>query len=542
VTIVNDVSRTQPPSPSGAERGLSLRWKILLLTGISMLLLSALLLAVFASQARRVIHDELRDRARLTAAGLAKSLAYPTSTGDVISLQVAADGLVRDAPDLVYVFFRGPDGKVLAMARAAAVSALDPLALPSARLQADGLPAPEREVEAGGLRVLDVAVPIVHQESRGEPIGVVQLGVRTDRLASQISAITRRAVLLAILVLAVCGIAGYVLTWRLASPLERLAAAAAAIAGGDLGHDVRVSGRDEVGRLAASFQTMAEGLRGMVADLGSVASQLEGEGHLILESVAQQASMAAQQAAAINETSTTAAEIAQTSKQATEHADRVIEVAQKSEDLSVDGKRVVEDAVAAMLSLGDQVKATAAVMSELSRKSEQIGDVVATVRDVAEQTNVLALNAAIEASRAGEHGKGFSVVALEMRNLAEQSKGAAAQVKAMLAELDKGAHEALRAAGEGEKRAQGAIELARTAGAAIEGLAETIRESSLAARQIANNTRQQTVGVEQIVTAINQVSSAMSDAVEGSRRIEKGTGNLNALSKRLMQAVTRYRV
>jgi methyl-accepting chemotaxis protein len=303
-----------------------------------------------------------------------------------------------------------------------------------------------------------------------------------------------------------------------------------------------VSGRDEVGRLAASFQTMAEGLRGMVADLGSVASQLEGEGHLILESVARQASMAAQQAAAINETSTTAAEIAQTSKQATEHADRVIEVAQKSEDLSVDGKRVVEDAVAAMLSLGDQVKATAAVMSELSRKSEQIGDVVATVRDVAEQTNVLALNAAIEASRAGEHGKGFSVVALEMRNLAEQSKGAAAQVKAMLAELDKGAHEALRAAGEGEKRAQGAIELARTAGAAIEGLAETIRESSLAARQIANNTRQQTVGVEQIVTAINQVSSAMSDAVEGSRRIEKGTGNLNALSKRLMQAVTRYRV
>jgi methyl-accepting chemotaxis protein len=162
------------------------------------------------------------------------------------------------------------------------------------------------------------------------------------------------------------------------------------------------------------------------------------------------------------------------------------------------------------------------------------------VKDVAEQSNLLALNASIEAAKAGEHGRGFAVVAMEMRNLAEQSKLAAGQVRAILSEVQKGTRAAVEATEEGNRRAKAAIALAESAGKAIQGLTDASRESSLAARQIANNTRQQTLGVEQIVTAITDQSRAMSEAVAGTRQIEQVAGNLSGLSRRLDELVSGY--
>jgi methyl-accepting chemotaxis protein len=195
-----------------------------------------------------------------------------------------------------------------------------------------------------------------------------------------------------------------------------------------------------------------------------------------------------------------------------------------------------------MEKLAEQVKAIAHSITELSERTLQIGDIIATVKDLAEQSNLLALNASIEAAKAGEHGRGFAVVAMEMRNLAEQSKVAAGEVRAILSEVQKGTRTAVAATEEGSKRAISAIELARGAGGAITGLADVIRDSSLAARQIANNTRQQTIGVEQIVSAITELSAAMSDALEGTKRIEKVAGNLTTVSRHLTDLVRRYRV
>jgi methyl-accepting chemotaxis protein len=337
-------------------------------------------------------------------------------------------------------------------------------------------------------------------------------------------------------------IAGYVLARRLTRPLEELRAAAAAIAAGDLTRRVRTDEGGEIGDLAASFSAMASGLRATLGELREAVQKLEHGASDILGSVARQAAMASEQAAAINETSTTASEIAQTSKQATEHADSVIQMTQRSDDLSHEGLQTVEEAVKASANLGDQVKRIAATMAELSERTLQVGEIIASVKDLAEQSNLLALNASIEASKAGEHGRGFAVVAMEMRNLAEQSKQAAVQVRAILGEIQKGAREAAAATEEGTKRAGAAVGLARNAGEAIEGLAMVIKESALAARQIANNTRQQTIGVEQMVSAIAELSRAMTESADGSRAIEQGTATLSSISKRLGEAVQRYRV
>ena len=326
-------------------------------------------------------------------------------------------------------------------------------------------------------------------------------------------------------------------------PLEELAEAAAAIAAGDLGRRVtRIDGAGEIGALARSFDQMLGGLQSTLAELRDAAAKLDHEAADILGSVTRQAATASQQAAAITQTSTTASEIAQTAKQATEHADSVIQMTQRSEELSQEGLQVVEEAVDSSAALGDQVKRIAATMADLTERTLQVGEIIATVKDLAEQSNLLALNASIEASKAGEHGRGFAVVALEMRNLAEQSKQAAGQVRAILSEIQKGAREASSATDEGATRAVRTVTLSRSAGEAIEGLAMVIRESALAARQIANNTRQQTIGVEQMVAAISELSTTINESAEGSRAIEEGANTLTRVSRRLGDAVRRYRV
>lgn len=341
-------------------------------------------------------------------------------------------------------------------------------------------------------------------------------------------------------------VVGWLVTWLSVRPtvraLEALTAAAAAMARGDLARQVPdLAGRGELTTLGGAFGRLSAALRGTLADLREAVAELDQQSAEILASVTRQAATAAQQATAVNETSTTASEIAQTAKQATDHADAVIQMTQRSEELSQEGLRVVEEAVESAAALGDQVKRISATMADLSERTLQVGEIIATVKDLAEQSNLLALNASIEASKAGEHGRGFAVVAMEMRNLAEQSKAAAGQVRAILSEIQKGAREAAAATDEGTKRSGRTVSLSRSAGEAIEGLAMVIRESALAARQIANNTRQQTIGVEQMVAAIAELSTTINESADGSRAIEQGATALTRLSGRLGEAVRRYR-
>jgi methyl-accepting chemotaxis protein len=364
------------------------------------------------------------------------------------------------------------------------------------------------------------------------------LRLHPESLASDVTA----NVLVAAGAAALAGVAGFVFATRIARPLERLRDAAGAIANGDLTIEVGTGSTREVAELAASFAAMTAGLRSTIGQLRDSTAALESGAKEILGSVSRQAAMASQQAAAINETSTTASEIAQTSKQATQHADSVIDMTKRSDDLSQEGLQTVEEAVKASASLGEQVNQIAATMSGLSERILQVGEIIASVKDLAEQSNLLALNASIEASKAGEHGRGFAVVAMEMRNLAEQSRQAAVQIRSILQEVQRSARDAGAATDEGAKRAQAAMGLARSAGEAIEGLAMVIKESALAARQIANNTRQQTIGVDQMVVAISELSQAISESSEGTRVIERGTFSLAEISRALAEAVRRYRL
>ena len=535
---------------------LSLRTKVLIITGLTGGLVAMILSVVFSIQMNGALRKELDTRANVVSIQLANNLAYATFTNEQVGLKHAVDSTLSDVPDVAYVVVRDAKGAVLAMA-ADKNKGFDPvevqkLAAPKepvgegAEVLVGSTPALERWAviefaqRAGTEQQVDPLKPA--PASAPVKVGTVQVGIRLDSLTASVSGVVWKALGIALLVLTVLLMAAFQLSRVMTVPLERLARAAAGIAAGDLRQQIDTRGSDEIGELARSFSKMAGTVTHLLTDLRSAAADIEREATSALTTSTQQSAMAHEQASAINETSTTVAEIAQTSKQATTYADSVISGTQRSEALSTEGQKVVAESVAGMEKLGEQVRTIALAITELNERTLQISDIITTVRDVAEQSNLLALNASIEAAKAGDHGRGFAVVAMEMRTLAEQSKVAANQVRALLGEVQKGTKAAVAATDEGSRRAQAAMALAQSAGSAILGLAEVIRESSGAARQIAGNTRQQTIGVEQIATAMSELSSAMTDTVSGTRQIEQVAGNLTNLSKRFSELVGRYQL
>jgi methyl-accepting chemotaxis protein len=190
----------------------------------------------------------------------------------------------------------------------------------------------------------------------------------------------------------------------------------------------------------------------------------------------------------------------------------------------------------------EQMESIAESVVRLSEQGQAIGEIIATVNDLAEQSNLLAVNAAIEATRAGEYGKGFAVVAQEVRSLAEQSRDATKQVRTILMEVQKATSAAVIATEQGTKAVAAGLKQATDAGESIGGLTGSVGEAAQAAIQIAASSQQQLVGMDQIATAIANIRQATTQNMAGTRQLEASAQNLQELGGRLKILVARQRV
>jgi methyl-accepting chemotaxis protein len=184
------------------------------------------------------------------------------------------------------------------------------------------------------------------------------------------------------------------------------------------------------------------------------------------------------------------------------------------------------------------MQAIADSIVSLSAHSQAIGAMVATVADLAEQSNLLAVNAAIEAARVGEQGRGFAVVAQEIRRLAEQSKQATAQVRGVLGEVQRAIAMAVLAAEQGDKAVEGGVAQSHEAGAAITQLAERVAAAAQLAEQIAAASQEQETGMEQVVGAMTNIQQASGQNVSSAQQVEAAATHLEALGQRLQLLVT----
>ena len=328
----------------------------------------------------------------------------------------------------------------------------------------------------------------------------------------------------------------------MARRLDRIVGFASSVAAGDLFFTLEDDNQDEIGRLAASLRDMADRTGTMVARLQDAAGALGRVSTEILASSSQQGEASSKQAASVAETGATVAELRETFHQASERAQGVIDLAKKSEESTNTGRRAVEESIVAMEDIRDQVFAISRTMLSLVERTKLIGNIIETVNDLAEQSNVLALNAAIEAAKAGEQGRGFAVVAREVRSLAERSKDSTAQVRAILQDIEKASREALGVIDEGTRKTHSGMDLSNRAGESIAHLDHAINESSTAARQIAASTRQQAVGVEQIWQAMKEIDRAVNESASGIRQLEEASQNMKTLSEEMAQLVAQYQV
>jgi methyl-accepting chemotaxis protein len=395
----------------------------------------------------------------------------------------------------------------------------------------DRIPAIEQEANTFQTRVRDAQRAVEEQTQVGRTeVAAIATSTRNSIIAVLIAAVVA-AVLFA-----------FFIQRSITVPLGQVVQVVERVGQGDLRPQLELARRDELGDLGRSLDGMVRGLREVATQTRSVAEDLNAATAEILATTQQQAASTAEQAAAVQEANATMAEIVQSGAQISDRAKRVAASAEATSTASSAGLESVQNTAAIMESIREQAEAVAENVIALSEKTQAVSEIIATVNDISEQSHLLALNAAIQAAAAGEHGRSFSVVASEMKNLAGQSKQATVQVRSILGDIQKAITSSVMLTEEAVKRVESGRQQANVADRTIRELTGNIEESVRAFQQIVGGSSQQQIGFEQVTEAFRNIGTASQETASGTKQSEKAAANLNALSQQLRRAVEKYRV
>jgi methyl-accepting chemotaxis protein len=299
---------------------------------------------------------------------------------------------------------------------------------------------------------------------------------------------------------------------------------------------------DEIGDLAFALNSVLSKLRQIPETLASSASRLVAAGKELSDANNEQQQSLNQQAAAIQETQVTSQEIKHTSQMTHERAEAMLRVAKRAEELGHEGEAAIEQSMQGLSAIQGFVDAMQVKLNRLAESATQIGEITEAVKDMADQSNLLAVNAAIEAARAGDNGKGFAVLAREIRALADQSVKSTTRIRAILGEVIGAIRAAATMVEQGSRDIQGGLERMRASSNSLRELSRLSQENSSAMRQIVAAVGQQNAGISQIFSAIADLSQIMDSTLKRLESTQQATGTLDAVSTEVSEMARQFTV
>ncbi|MGM0413121.1 MAG: methyl-accepting chemotaxis protein [Pseudomonadota bacterium] len=398
-----------------------------------------------------------------------------------------------------------------------------------------------RQTELGGEPAAIYAAPV--EDYSGKPIGVLE--VARDRSYYVNALATARNTVIGVGILALA--AGLAFAWfmglTITRPIKGAVAAMRDIAegDGDLTRRLDTSGHDEIADLGHAFNRFAQRVQETVSQVAGSTNQLAAASEEMStitsqtnDAVQRQRGETEQVVTAMNEMTSTVQEVAR-------NAENAAEAAREADSSAKEGSQVVNESIDSIKQLANDVNQASETINRLGKDSESIGSVLDVIRDVADQTNLLALNAAIEAARAGEAGRGFAVVADEVRTLASRTQESTQEIQGMIERLQQAARESVEAMETSRTRAGNTVEKAGSAGEALTNITHSVSQISDMNTQIASAAEEQTTVADEINRNIVQINEISEQTAEGAKQTSDSGDELARLASELQDLVNRFK-
>ena len=396
-----------------------------------------------------------------------------------------------------------------------------------------------------GEMMWDIAAPVY---VNGKHWGGFRIGYSMKKIDDAVTALRNDILIGMGMILLVSTLTIAFVVTRLVRPLKDLTVVADRIAAGHLNETIDIKSEDEIGKLASAFNKMTQvivrNLRNeveksdrLIESVKEAIQQLSSSASEIMAISAQQAAGASGQASAVQEATTTSEEIAVTARQVAENAILVESQAQQANAAGQIGRNEADNAMTGMGELKTRIESVAQAMLQLGEDSQKIGGIVDIIDEISDQTNLLALNAAIEAAGAGEAGKRFSIVANEVKRLAERTADATGQIKNLVDAIQKATNGTIMLTEEGSKGVDRASELVARVAEALQEISRMVHETTAAAREIKFSTQQQTTASEQMAETIAEVRDVAAQVAVSTKETTQAIAELTALAERLKSLV-----
>ena len=323
---------------------------------------------------------------------------------------------------------------------------------------------------------------------------------------------------------------------------KRISEAIHAVVQGDLTVQLEVEKNDAVGELIQNINAMIRDLRTLIGEVQNVSNSVAEASNTIASSASEMSQGANEQAQQTSEVAAAIEQMTRTIYESSNHVKEAAQMAEKASDLAREGESVFRDTLSGMKKIADVVKKAAQTVETLGKSSKEIGEIIQVINDIADQTNLLALNAAIEAARAGEQGRGFAVVADEVRSLAERTSTATKEISEMIQRIQQETSQVVASMAEGNKEVENGMLLADKATTALNEIIKSVNHINHMIERIASASDEQSEASGQISTSIEEIAEVARNVSQATEQLAETSMHLNQLTENLRSLILKFHI